>query len=103
MFTPHYCNENTDRLVKSILSLQNEEEVYRFLEDVLTIQEMKAITQRLQVAEMLRAKETYQDIVRQTGASTTTIGRVNRSLQYGAEGYQLVLDRLQAQDETSQK
>lgn len=94
MFTPRYKSENTDRLVQSLLALNNEEELYRFLEDVLTIQETKSITQRLEVAAMLRNKETYQEIVRKTGASTTTIGRVNRSLQYGAGGYQLVLDRL---------
>ena len=94
VFTPRYKSENTDRLVHSLLALRNEEELYRFLEDVLTIQETKSITQRLEVAAMLRNKETYQEIVRKTGASTTTIGRVNRSLQYGAGGYQLVLDRL---------
>lgn len=94
MYTPRYRSEQTDRLVQALLALENEEETYRFLEDVLTIQEMKSITQRLEVAVMLRNKETYQEIVRQTGASTTTIGRVNRTLQYGADGYALVLDRL---------
>ena len=94
MFTPRYQNEQTDHLIHSLLALENAEEAYRFLEDVLTIQEMKSITQRLEVAVMLRNKETYQEIVRKTGASTTTIGRVNRTLQYGADGYALVLDRL---------
>ena len=94
MFTPRYQNEQTDHLIRSILALENTEEAYRFLEDVLTIQEMKSITQRLEVAVMLRNKETYQEIVRKTGASTTTIGRVNRTLQYGANGYATVLDRL---------
>ena len=61
----------------------------------MTIQETKSITQRLEVAAMLRNKETYQEIVRKTGASTTTIGRVNRTLQYGADGYATVLDRLE--------
>jgi len=103
VFTPRYQNEQTDRLVEALLSLENVEEAYRFLEDVLTIQEMKSITQRLEVAVMLRAKETYQEIVRKTGASTTTIGRVNRSLQYGAEGYNLVLDRLGDASGTQQK
>jgi len=103
VFTPRYCNEDTERLVQSLLSLQNDEEAYRFLEDVLTIQEMKSITQRLEVATMLRNKETYQEIVRKTGASTTTIGRVNRSLQYGAGGYSLVLDRLPKAEESQQK
>jgi len=94
LFTPRYQNEQTDRLIKAILALENSEEGYRFLEDVLTIQEMKSITQRLEVAAMLRNKDTYQEIVRQTGASTTTIGRVNRALQYGADGYALVLGRI---------
>lgn len=102
MFTPRYQNEQTDRLMKALLALENAEEAYRFLEDVLTIQEMKSITQRLEVAVMLRNKETYQEIVRKTGASTTTIGRVNRTLQYGADGYSLVLDRID-QEEAQQK
>jgi len=95
VFTPRYQNEQTDQLVEALLALETQEEVYRFLEDVLTIQEMKSITQRLEVAVMLRNKETYQEIVRKTGASTTTIGRVNRTLQYGAEGYATVLERMQ--------
>lgn len=99
MFTPRYQNEQTDRLMQALLALENTEEAYRFLEDVLTIQEMKSITQRLEVAVMLRNKDTYQEIVRHTGASTTTIGRVNRALQYGADGYAIVLDRLAPQDE----
>ena len=103
MFTPRFRDENTDRLVQALLALRDEEEAYRFLEDVLTIQEMKSITQRLEVAVMLRAKETYQEIVRTTGASTTTIGRVNRSLQYGAEGYDIVLSRLQDETTAQQK
>ena len=94
MFTPRYQNEQTDRLIKALLALETSEEAYRFLEDVLTIQEMKTITQRLEVAKMLRTKATYQEIVQQTGASTTTIGRVNRALQYGADGYALILDRV---------
>lgn len=98
MFTPRYQNEQTDRLMQALLALETTEEAYRFLEDVLTIQEMKSITQRLEVAVMLRNKDTYQEIVRQTGASTTTIGRVNRALQYGADGYAIVLDRLALQD-----
>jgi len=102
VFTPRYQNEQTDRLMKALLALENAEEAYRFLEDVLTIQEMKSITQRLEVAVMLRNKETYQEIVRKTGASTTTIGRVNRTLQYGADGYSLVLDRID-QEEAQQK
>ena len=94
MFMPKIHNEQTDLLMKALLCLQNEEEAYRFCEDVLTVQELKSITQRLEVAIMLRAKVTYQDIAKKTGASTATISRVNRSLLYGADGYKTVLDRL---------
>lgn len=103
MFTPRYCNKQTDRFVEALLALETPEEIYRFLEDVLTIQEFKSVTQRLEVAVMLRNKDTYQEIVRQTGASTTTIGRVNRTLQYGADGYQLVLERLSKLKDAQQK
>ena len=98
MFTPRFQNEQTDRLINALLALETIDEGYRFLEDVLTVQEMKSITQRLEVAVMLRHKDTYQEIVRRTGASTATIGRVNRTLQYGAEGYSLILDRLEAEE-----
>lgn len=94
MFEPKVCNEQTDLLMKALLSLQSADEAYRFCEDVLTVQELKSITQRLEVAVMLRKKVTYQEIARQTGASTATISRVNRCLLYGAGGYPLVLDRL---------
>ena len=103
MFTPRCQNEQTDRLADALLALETKEEIYRFLEDVLTIQEMKSITQRLEVAVMLREKETYQEIVRKTGASTTTIGRVNRALQYGADGDDIVLSRLPDVTDAPQK
>lgn len=103
MFTPRYRSTETDRLVSALLSLETPEEAYRFLEDVLTIQEMKSVAQRMEVAVMLRQKETYQAIVKQTGASTTTIGRVNRTLQYGAGGYDLALSRLTETEEAQQK
>lgn len=103
MFTPRFQNEQTALLMKALLALQTEDEAYRFCEDVLTVQELKSITQRLEVAVMLREKVTYQDIAHQTGASTATISRVNRSLQYGADGYRLVLDRLGANSDIQQK
>lgn len=103
MFTPRYQNEQTDLLMQALLALETPEEAYRFLEDVLTIQELKSITQRLEVALMLRQKVTYQEIAHGTGASTATISRVNRSLQYGADGYNLVLDRLMQNDQAQQK
>ena len=95
MFTPRIQNEQTDLLMKALLSLRSTEEAYRFCEDVLTVQELKSITQRLEVAVMLKHKVTYQEIAKQTGASTATISRVNRALQYGADGYALVLSQME--------
>ncbi len=104
MFTPKIANEQTHLLAEALLTLENTEEALRFLEDVLSVQELASVSQRMAVAVMLQNKVTYQDIVQMTGASTATISRVNRSLQYGAEGYHLVLSRLspstqQIQDE----
>ncbi len=88
-------DEHTDSLFDAILLLNNREECYSFFEDLCTIAEIKALAQRLEVAKMLRDKKTYTDICDETGASTATISRVNRCLVYGADGYNLVLDRLQ--------
>ena len=99
VFTPRYHNEQTDLLMDALLQLKTPEEAYRFLEDVLTVQELKSITQRLEVAVMLRRKVTYQEIAHQTGASTATISRVNRCLHYGADGYQAVIPRLKERQE----
>ena len=103
MFIPRYQSEQTDLLMRALLALETTEEAQRFLEDVLTVQELRSITQRLEVAVLLRQKVTYQEIAHQTGASTATISRVNLALQYGADGYRLVLDRLQAQSDTPMK
>ncbi len=94
MYTPRIQNEQTDLLMKALLSLKTVEEAYRFCEDVLTVNEIMSITQRLEVAVMLKHKITYQEIAKKTGASTATISRVNRSLLYGAEGYSLVLGQI---------
>ena len=94
MFTSRLQNERTDVLVRALLSLNNEEEVYRVLEDLLTIREVGELSQRLEVAFMLRDKATYSEIVEKTGVSTATIGRVNRCLNYGAGGYQLIFEKL---------
>jgi len=83
-----------DYLVDAIRSLKTREEVYRFLEDVCTIIEIKAMEQRLQVARMLKERRTYLDIASSTGASTATISRVNRSLNYGNNGYKVVFERV---------
>lgn len=87
-------DELTDRLFKAILQLQNIDECYNFFEDICTIAEIKALAQRLEVARMLREHQTYTEICEKTGASTATISRVNRSLNYGADGYNMVLDKL---------
>ena len=87
-------NDMTDRLFEAILTLKSVDECYKFFEDVCTIKEIKAISQRLEVARMLTEKQLYSKIVAETGASTATISRVNRSLMYGSEGYDIVFDRL---------
>lgn len=87
--------EAMDRLFEAILSLQDLDECYRFFEDVCTINELLSLSQRFEVARMLRKKRTYLDIADETGASTATISRVNRALNYGNDGYEMALDRLQ--------
>ena len=87
-------SEDMDFLFEGVLSLETKEECYRFFEDICTINEIKAFEQRLQVARMLTEKRTYLDIASTTGASTATISRINRSLNYGNDGYKLVLSRL---------
>ena len=81
-------------MFKAILSLKTEEECYNFFEDLCTVPEIKAMSQRLVVAHMLSTKCVYSDIVARTGASTATISRVNRSLNYGCDGYELVFNRM---------
>jgi TrpR-related protein YerC/YecD len=83
-------------LFEAILLLENEEECYQFFEDVCTINEIKALAQRFQVAKMLHEGNTYQQIEQETGASTATISRIKRYLNYGAGGYKLVLERLKS-------
>lgn len=87
-------SDHVDYLFESILLLKTKEECYNFFEDLCTIAEIKAMSQRLHVARMLREHHVYSDIVGQTGASTATISRVNRCLNYGSDGYNLILDRL---------
>ncbi|MGN0240047.1 MAG: YerC/YecD family TrpR-related protein [Candidatus Weimeria sp.] len=87
--------EEMDRLFDGILTLQTREEAYRFFEDLCTAGELEAMQQRFEVASMLREKNTYSEIAEKTGASTATISRVNRSLMYGDDGYELVLKRLE--------
>lgn len=95
MFEPKVKNRQTEKLMKAIISLKNTEDAYRFFEDLCTIPEIRSISQRLEVAELLRKKETYQRIADETGASSATISRVNRALNYGADGYHRVLDEME--------
>ena len=81
--------EAVDYLFKAILSLENKEECYIFFEDICTINELLSLSQRFEVAKMLREQKTYLEIAEQTGASTATISRVNRSLNYGNDGYMI--------------
>lgn len=92
-------DENVDFLFDAILTLENREECYRFFEDLCTVPELKAMSQRIAVAKMLHARQVYSEIVSETGASTATISRVNRSLNYGSDGYTLVFGRLWKKDE----
>ena len=96
-------NEQVDDLVRSMIALTDADEEYRFFEDLFTIHELQAVAQRLAVARMLRRKVTYQEIAEETGASTATISRVNRCLTYGAGGYQMILDKLDALDRQAGK
>ena len=91
--------EQTDRLVRALLTLSTEEDGYRFLEDICTIKEIYAIAQRLEVARDLAEGCSYQRTMDRTGASSATIGRVKRCLDYGAGGYRLVLERIREREE----
>ena len=86
--------KEVDHLFDAILTLKDKEECYTFFEDVCTINELLSISQRFEVALMLRQGRTYLDISEDTGASTATISRVNRSLNYGNDGYDMALDRM---------
>lgn len=95
---PKLKDANVEYLYRAVLSLQNMEECDRFFDDLCTVQELKALSQRLQVAKMLRDHQVYSEIVQATGASTATISRVNRSLNYGADGYEAIFQRLDKED-----
>ena len=90
-------DENTDFLFDAILQLQSKEECYQFFEDLCTVAELKAMSQRMHVAKMLTEDRVYNDIVKMTGASTATISRVNRCLSYGTNGYRMAIDRAKEQ------
>lgn len=85
-------------LFEAILTLQNEEECFAFFEDVCTVNELLSLAQRFEVAKMLTEGHTYMEVAEETGASTATISRVNRSLNYGKDGYETVFARMNNKD-----
>lgn len=88
-------NDAVDFLFDAILQLRSKEECYNFFEDLCTVNELLSLSQRFDVAAMLRNNKTYLEISEKTGASTATISRVNRSLHYGNDGYELIFKRLE--------
>lgn len=93
MYKSKFATKDIDHLYETVLKLETKEECYRFFEDLCTIKEIFDMAQRLKVAEMLQAKHPYQEIAKETKASTATISRVNKSLLYGAEGYHLIFKK----------
>ena len=96
-------NEMIDKLFDAILTLKDRKECYDFFMDVCTVNEIASLSQRYEVAGMLRDKKTYLDISEKTGASTATISRVNRSLNYGNDGYQTVWRHLEEQQKKNRQ
>lgn len=90
-------NDAVEYLFDAILQLNSKEECYNFFEDLCTVNELLSLSQRFDVASMLRNNKTYLEISEKTGASTATISRVNRSLHYGNDGYELIFQRLERQ------
>ena len=91
-------SKDFDYLFRAVLKLESLEECYDFFEDLCTMQELKSISQRLHVAKLLSENKVYNDIVKETGASTATISRVNRTLHYGNDGYKAVFQRLDEEE-----
>ena len=102
MTNPKLRDAFSDQLCQAVLALESVEECYQFFEDICTISELKALSQRLEVARMLKNGHTYDDIVARTGASTATISRVKRCLNYGADKYKIILDRLAKKQRTEE-
>ena len=91
-------NGTSNELLQALLTLRTEEEAAAFFDDLCTLKELQSLAQRLQVARLLRAGNTFTEIAERTGASSATIARVNRCLQAGPGGYKTVLDRLDGQE-----
>ena len=94
-----FDNKETDYLIKALINIENEEQCKAILEDVMTTKEILDISQRIHVASLLKEKVVYSKISSLTGASAATISRVNRSLQYGCDGYDKIFKRLKENDE----
>jgi TrpR-related protein YerC/YecD len=94
-YESRFKRDDIDKLFQAILMMETEEDCYRFFEDICTINEIHAIAQRLEVAKLLNEKKTYSEIEELTGASTATISRINKCLVYGADGYKLVLAKIE--------
>lgn len=90
----NFHSELTENLYRAILSLETEEECRNFFEDICTVKELQDVAQRLKVAQMLKDGSSYQEVSRETGASTATISRVNKCLVYGSGGYDIVISRI---------
>lgn len=97
MYQSKVQSRETDHLFEAILALETPDDCYRFFDDICTIGELKSIAQRWEVARLLDAGATYNAISETTGASTATVSRVGKCLNYGAEGYRRILDRLALQ------
>lgn len=91
--------ESVEEFFKAIMTLQNEEEYFSFFEDICTVNEVISIAQRFAVAKMLHDNKTYIEVARKTGASTATISRVNRSLNYGNGSYDMIFERMRQEDD----
>ncbi|MGI6735797.1 MAG: YerC/YecD family TrpR-related protein [Anaerovoracaceae bacterium] len=98
-YASKFKQKDIDELFAAILTLRDEEDCYRFFEDLCTINEIQAFAQRLQVARLLNEKMTYSEIEARTNASTATISRINKCLVYGADGYKRVLGRLSKKED----
>ena len=99
MFESRLQSEQADLLARAFLALDSMEDCYRLFEYLFTIREVQDLSSRMEIAMMLRDKITYNEIVEKTGASTATIGRVNRALNYGAGGYERVIEKLKGQED----
>ena len=102
MYKPNIENEMIDGFFEALSLVHTREEYYRFFEDICTVGELNAIAQRLEVAKMLANEQTYTHIAEVTGASKATISRVKKCLNYGSDGYKIVLERLKEKEEDEQ-